>query len=234
MTGMTAARMTGRLLAAGVGLSAAGYAALAAMTYNRYGTAPATYEGSELIDRFIPAPEIEERHAIRVAAQAPAVFTAACSVDVGESALVRGIFRARELARGGEPEQDAARTTRGLVAQAKSIGWGVLAEIPGEEIVFGAVTQPWVAHPVFRPLPPAEFMVFDEPGYVKIAWTLRADAIDGRTSVARTVTRAATTDARSRRLFRRYWSAVMPGVVLIRRLMLRQIKLNAERRVAGS
>lgn len=229
MTGMAAARITGRLVAAGVGLSALGYGALAAMTYNRYGRAPATHASNELIDRFIPAPEIEERHAVRVAARAPAVFTAACNVDVGESALVRGIFRTRELVLGGEPEPDGAEAPRGLVAQVTSIGWGVLAEIPGEEIVFGAVTQPWVAHPVFRPLPPAEFAAFDEPGYVKIAWTLRADAIDGRTSMARTVTRAATTDARSRRLFRRYWSAVMPGVVLIRLVMLRQIKMTAER-----
>jgi hypothetical protein len=230
---MAAARMTGRLVAAGVGLSALGYGALAAMTWNRYGRTPVRHNDDdlnddELIDRFIPAPEVEERHAIRVAAAAEDVFEAACSLELDDVALVRGIFRVRELAMGSGRAALAA-PAHGLLAQVKSIGWGVLAEIPGREIVFGAVTRPWEPHPVFRAIPPAEFAAFDEPGYVKIAWTLRADATGERTAMARTVTRAATTDARARRHFRRYWSAVMPGVVLIRLLMLRQIKLNAER-----
>ena len=45
---------------------------------------------------------------------------------------------------------------------------GVLGEIPSRQIVMGAVTQPWVANPVFRPLPPDEFITFNDPNYVKI------------------------------------------------------------------
>ena len=60
----------------------------------------------------------------------------------------------------------------------RAMGWGVLAEIPGREIVMGAVTQPWEADVVFRPLPSAEFAAFAEPGFVKIVWTLRADPVD--------------------------------------------------------
>ena len=52
---------------------------------------------------------------------------------------------------------------RGLLALVKTLGWGVLAEIPGREIVMGAVTQPWMADVVFRPLPPGEFAAFHEP-----------------------------------------------------------------------
>jgi hypothetical protein len=63
------------------------------------------------------------------------------------------------------------------VAWAKSLGWGVLAEVPGGEIVMGAVTKPWTANPVFRALPPDAFATFDEPDYVKIVWTLRADRL---------------------------------------------------------
>jgi hypothetical protein len=88
-----------------------------------------------------------------------------------------------------------------------------------------------VANPVFRPLPPAEFAAFHEPGYAKIAWTLRADPISASESVARTETRVATTDRAARAAFRRYWSLVSPGVALIRRVSLRLVKAEAERRV---
>ncbi len=119
---------------------------------------------------------------------------------------------------------------RGLVAVTKELGWGVLAEVPGHEIVMGAVTQPWNANVVFRGLPPDEFAAFNEPGYVKIVWTLRADAVSDTTSIARTETRAIATDAEARRKFRWYWARFSPGIVLIREISLRLVKKEAERR----
>ena len=64
-----------------------------------------------------------------------------------------------------------------------SIGWVVLSEQAGHEIVFGAVTQPWVAAPVFRSIPADWFRDFCEPGFVKIVWTLRADPVDAARSI---------------------------------------------------
>ncbi len=66
---------------------------------------------------------------------------------------------------------------RSLVEQTKALGWVMLAEMPGHEIVMGAVTRPWEPNVVFRGIPPEAFAAFDEPDYVKIVWTLRADAI---------------------------------------------------------
>src|SRR2546425_934592 len=106
---------------------------------------------------------------------------------------------------------------------------GRLAGVPGREIVVGAVTQRWMAQ-VFRALPPAEFAAFDEPGYAKIVWTLRADPIAAEESLFRTETRVNTTDPKARRKFRWYWSLVSPGVALIRRLSLAPLKREAERR----
>ena len=47
------------------------------------------------------------------------------------SPLIRGIFRARELALGGTP--DARQHPTALLDQMLSIGWVVLAERPGRE-----------------------------------------------------------------------------------------------------
>jgi hypothetical protein len=46
----------------------------------------------------------------------------------------------------------------------------------------------------------------------------------------RTETRALATDAEARRRFRRYWAAFSPGIILIRRAMLRPVRHEAERR----
>lgn len=97
----------------------------------------------------------------------------------------------------------------------------------------GAVTQPWHADVVFRPLPPSEFAAFSEPDYVKIVWTLRADPIDPNGSMFRTETRAVATDSTARARFRRYWSFLSPGIILIRWASLRTLKREAERRARG-
>jgi len=113
----------------------------------------------------------------------------------------------------------------------QSIGWVVLAEQPGREIVLGSVTQPWLAAPVFRSISANEFRGFAEPGYVKIAWTLRADPVSASSSIFHTETRVCTTDSEARMRFRRYWSFVAPGVELIRLVMLLPLKHDAERRM---
>ena len=58
------------------GLAAAGYAAIAGMTWCRYGRAsrPDLDERDALLDQFMPEYEVAERHCIRVAA--PAAFRA--------------------------------------------------------------------------------------------------------------------------------------------------------------
>lgn len=223
-----------RWLAAGAGLATALYATRAGFTWLGYGHPPSpdTDETDPLLDQFIPAYEVVERHHVRVAAPAAVALAAAREMDLAQSAIIRGIFKGRELILGAKP--DKVRSLQTLLAWARELGWAVLAEIPDREIVLGAVTRPWVASPVFRPLPPQEFAGFHEPGYAKIVWTLRADAINVTESVARTETRVATTDRAARRAFRRYWSLVSPGVEVIRWISLQLVKREAERRIGHS
>jgi len=150
----------------------------------RYGhPAPASGDDVDpLLDQFMPADDVAERHHIHVDAPAEITFAAACERELMALPLVRAIFKAREIVLGSEP--DATTHPRGLLTLTKSIGWGVLAEVPGRDIVMGAVMQPWNANVVFRPLPPREFVAFREPEYVKIVWTLRADAISAHASIS--------------------------------------------------
>lgn len=216
---------------AGVGVGV--YAALVCSGWLKYGHAsPGTAdERDALLDRFIPSYDIVERHHIGVAAPAPVTLAAAQEQNLLRVPLVRLIFKARELALGASA--DARHLPEGLRAQMESMGWGLLAEVPGREVVFGAVTKPWEADVEFRALPPEEFAAFNEPGFVKIAWTLRADPA-GEHSIFRTETRAVATDAVARARFRRYWACVSPGVSGIRWLSLRPLKRDAEQRAAAS
>lgn len=217
-----------------LGAAAGAYAAYAGVTWLRYGhTAPPSPDAADpLLDRFIPSYDVAERHHIQVAAPADITFVAACEQDLMAPPVARAIFKAREILLGSEP--DTAARPRGLLALTKSIGWGVLAEVPGREVVMGAVTQPWRANVVFRPLPPDEFIAFDEPDHVKIVWTLRTDPVGAHASVFRTETRVVTTDATARARFRRYWSLLSPGIILIRWALLRPLKQEAERRAGDT
>ncbi len=224
-------RSTARWFATGVAFTAASYATYVAVTWYRYGRVAQAADPDDrdsLLDHFIPVYEVAERHHVRVVAPAEITFSVACNMDLQQSAVVRSIFKSREFILGGKPEEKSSPL--GLVAQAKAWGWGVLAEDPDREIVFGGTTQPWLANPVFRALPAYDFEAFREPGYVKIAWTLRADPIDAAKSVFRTETRVATTDPTSRAKFRRYWAFLSPGIKMIRWVSHAPLKAEAERR----
>jgi hypothetical protein len=207
----------------------AAYGAYALITWSRYGRTPAPSRGDEdpLLDHFMPHYEIVERHRIRVDAPAALTLDAARRLDLQASIVVRAIIRAREILLGAAA--DDRPHPRGLLAEMQSYGWGLLAEVPEREVVVGAVTKPWEADVAFRALSPADFAAFREPGCVKIAWTIRADPIDGARSIFRTETRAVATDAQSRTKFRRYWALLSPGIIAIRWALLRPLKREAER-----
>ena len=152
MSGMHGVARVMRWTAGGLGLLAVGYATVAGTTWYRYGRVPSPSpdERDPLLDQFMPEYEVAERHHVRVAAPAAMTLSAAADSDLQQSTIVRVIFRARELVLGAKPDA---------------------------QIVVGAVTQPWLPNVVFRGLAPEEFRAFQEPGYVKIVWTLRADPV---------------------------------------------------------
>jgi hypothetical protein len=221
---------TGRLVTRGAAAALLAGLGYGAATWYRYGRIKPTGSNDELLDGFMPTCEVRERHQVRVAAPADLAFAAARGLVLNRSPLVRAIFRGRELLMGSTRTHDET-PSRPFLEEVLSLGWRVLAEEPGCEIVLGAVTQPWRADVVFRGIPPEEFAAFDEPGYVKIAWNLAASPVGPRESVFRTETRVATTDPLARAKFRRYWLVVSPGILLIRRETLRMVKRDAERRV---
>jgi hypothetical protein len=230
MTAHRFVRPTVRLLTAASAMAIGAYAAIATTAWRNYGhpPSPKSDERDELLDRFIPAYDVVERHHIAIDAPPAVVLAAACQQDLLQLPLVRAIVKAREIALRASPDDGA--TPHGLLAATLSMGWTVLAERPGREIVVGAVTRPWEPNVVFRPLPPDQFAAYSQPGDVKIVWTLRAEPFGEYSSIFMTETRAVATDAITRARFRKYWAFASPGIATIRRLSLRPLKREAERR----
>jgi hypothetical protein len=77
-----------------------------------------------LLDRFIPTPDVRERFETTVHAPAALVMEIAAGFDMQSLPAVKAIFRLREALLG---TKSPARIPQGIVAESRSLGWGVLA-----------------------------------------------------------------------------------------------------------
>jgi putative NADPH-quinone reductase len=218
-------------IAASVLLGTCAYLSYVALTWARFGSSRSS-DTTTLLDEVMPDYDVRLHHETKIAAPAEVAFDAMDRANVDGSPIVAALFRAREIIM--RARHSDAPLPRGLRAQLESFGWRIVAERPGKELVFGAITQPWKANPRFEGLPAEQFARFHEPGYAKIAFTLRVDPLDAASSKAQTETRVQTTDVASRAKFRRYWAFLSPGMEVIRIVLLAQLKAEAERRADAS
>lgn len=186
---------------------------------------------SSPLDAFIPHPDVRERFHTTIKAPASLVMDVAANFDLQALPLVRAIFRLREKLMRAAPS--SPRKPQGLLAEMRSLGWGLLLEEPARLIVCGATCRPWQANTVFTPIAPQRFASYAEPNEVKIAWTLEAEALGAALTRFSHETRAVATDADARMRFRSYWRWARFGIVTIRILLLPAIRREAERRWAA-
>lgn len=110
-----------------------------------------------------------ERHSIVVEASPPRSYAAARNVDMGNSRIIRSLFRVRGL---------PARLT---IDDMTRLGFFVLGERPGEEFVLGVVGRFWTPTGQVRSVDPAAFTGFSEPNTAKAAWNFVVDpAVSGQ------------------------------------------------------
>ena len=178
------------------------------------------------LDQFVSHADVRERHEALVAAPARLTFDVAENFELDSLPIVRTLFWLRAKLLGARYEA----WHRGLLGEMEQIGWQKLAYTPGRELVMGAAAQPWVGDVKFRAIPPETFAVFDEPGLVKIAWTLEAEPVGPALTRFATETRVIATDEDARKRFRAYWRKFGLGILLIRWVAVPAVKREAERR----
>jgi len=182
------------------------------------------------LDDFLPSPDIRERFQTTIRAPQALVMEVATSFDIQSIPLIRTIFWLRERLMRAAPAPP--RQPQGILAETRSLGWGLLAEQPGALVICGAACQPWEADVGFTPVPADQFVAYAAPNRVKIAWTLEAEALGPAITRLAHETRAVATDAAARRRFLRYWRWARFGIITIRVLLLPAIRREAERRWA--
>jgi hypothetical protein len=183
---------------------------------------------STILDLFVPAPDIRDRHSTLVRAPADFVHEVALNFDMQSISAVHAIFwlRTKVLrAKGPAPPRGC-----GLAAYTRGIGWGVLVDQPGRIYVAGAACQPWQADVVFSPIANAEFAAYVEPDRVKIIWSIETDPVEPILTRLSTETRVVATDTQARDKFRRYWRLFGAGILMIRWLLVPALRRDAERR----
>jgi hypothetical protein len=176
-----------------------------------------------LIDSFAPNPDSVETHRILIAASPEAVYRALWTADLGGSLVINLLLVLRSLPEfllhGSRPRNSEANL-KTLIAS----GFGVLAEIPGQEIVLGVTGRFWQPTGNLLPFIREDFDQPVPPGTSRGVWNFSVhESRNGFTTLS-TETRVICGDVASRRKFRLYWFFVRPFSGLIRRLMLRAVR----------
>jgi len=104
-----------------------------------------------------------------------------------------------------------------------------LDEVAGEEIVLGLIGQFWKLDggTDVSVADAAEFVAFDQPGYVKVAVNFRGQATPTGCTLS-TETRCRATDPAAARRFALYWALIGWGSKLIRWEILAAVRRRAD------
>ena len=192
-----------------------------------------------LLDRFLPEYDVSKRHSIEIPAPRERVFDALERYDFGSSLVTGALLRLRGYGwrRRRAAEGQAASLSERLVR----FGFTLLAETPGEELVFGLAGRFWRPDGGLRPVPAAEFESFAEPGFAKAAWNLRVGNLLGSglhlphagsglhlpQCELSTETRVLCFGEATRRKFLVYWRLIEPFSGAIRWSLLRGVRRRA-------
>jgi hypothetical protein len=168
---------------------------------------------------------VADRHEVNVAATAERTYRAVRTVDLAAAPVARLLYAIRFAPSIGRRHRPSRSVTLDDMVR---IGFVVLAERPGVEIVLGVAGRFWTPSGAKDALTAGEFTGHARPGTAKAAMSFRVDALGIERSRVVTETRVLCADAAARRSFRRYWRVVRPGSAIIRRLALAQIKREAE------
>lgn len=196
------------------------------------------------VEQLLPTYDVAVVHADVFRAPPAQCYAGVMDLDLLQSPLVRAALSVRAVpqrvfgtwrAPGNGTAFDPPPPTFRLKDMVDQ-GWVLLAETPGVEVVLGQVSRPWKADAssAVAPSTAEQFTDFDEPGYAKIVTSLRVDPYGNDSSILTVETRVATTDAMSRRRFRRYWLLIGPASSLTRRMALRLLATELARSASGT
>lgn len=186
------------------------------------------------LDEYLPEYDVTQlRHAV-VDAPVGVTYQAIRTADLTETGPVVAALSSLRVfpeivaaIRGGEPaEPMPERLTFGDIEESGE--WVRLADEPDSEFAFGAVGRFWQPAIEWREVDAESFADFEQPGWGKIGASLSVRPYGSDRTLLTFEARTATTDADSRRRFRRYWRLIGPFAGYVMGRALDRIATDAE------
>jgi hypothetical protein len=202
-------------------------------TVVRHNTPPPE-ERLSLLDVLLPAYDVVLTEQLVVEADTGVVFEAAKNFDfmTTRSPLVSALMTARSVPSRLLRRPTVTPQTLMLARDADVLpGWLLLGEVPGREVVFGAVGTFWRPDIAWHDLAADQFADFAEPGWGKIACHLLVRPDGPGRSVLSYECRTATTDPLSQARMSRYWWLIRPFVAYVLRAVITTIRANVDAHV---
>lgn len=186
------------------------------------------------LDYWMPEFEVSAQYRIRISAPPEVIYRTLLSARFARHPVIRGLMFARGLpARLTNPAaawhqlRSPPRPAGDLTALLDS-GFILLADVLPEELVLGLTGRFWTRSGGRVSSSKATFKGPLPANQAQAAWNFRLEPRpDGDTSLS-TETRVRCADPGARRSFRRYWTLIGAASGMMRRVMLKQIKREAE------
>ncbi len=192
-----------------------------------------TVPPSERLDAWVPGAQYRDTIALPgIHATPEQVFEALSQVTAADMPLATVVGELRYLPGRLTGKAVASSPERPFFEEIQADGSNiVLEELPNQEVVSGTVGR---LHNVLDqqmvPLAsPEEFRTFSEPGYEKLAMSLRVLGDDPAAGVTLVLEhRTLALDDEARRLFGLYWLGIKPGGAFVTGQLLKAVRRRAE------
>jgi len=166
-----------------------------------------------LIDKYLPKYDFREFHSIKVISHTDNVYQQVLNCDLSQSWVIKLLFRIRGIPAGFSSIEDILR-----------MGFIKLDEVPGEEIIFGMITNSPVFNGCRTITSGSEFISRGEPDILKAVINFRVTEDLLSQFTISTETRVWCGSAGIKKRFRLYWLFVKPFSQIVRKEILKQVK----------
>lgn len=179
-------------------------------------------KGEAMLDQLIPAPRLLELDHVDLAAPPEQVWRLVRHGNLARSPLVHALFALRALPEriAGKP-QPATLRIDDLKSTPEQAGFSLLFDDAPRELTVGAIGKVWHGTiPFVYIKDAAAFDAFDEPDFVKVAWSIRVLPLGEQDCRTEVEVRVDATDDDAWRKFERYFLLIGPGSRFIRKVLL--------------
>jgi hypothetical protein len=175
-----------------------------------------------MLESLLPFPRKVEANRIDLGAPPAVVWKHIRHGDLGESPFARALFAVRTLPSrlGGASVAPVRLRIDDLQSTFAHPGFQILGDVP-YELTVGAIGKVWQLHiPFVHVDGPDAYASFAEPGWIKVAWTIRLEPLGAASTRLTFDLRVDATDEDSWTRFKRYWLVIGPGSHFVRHALL--------------